>query len=97
MRVHTTELHLAWHSLKRKVWTDHVEVHTTCNAGGGNRQLDGQQEGVHGRHPWTTAHLPDMVQGTHSQRGRRVREMQSSPARSTAPELNNGEGGVQWL
>jgi hypothetical protein len=54
--------------------------------------LDGQREGVHGALPWTTTHKPDKVEGTHSQRGGRATEMQSSPARSTAPELNDGEG-----
>jgi hypothetical protein len=47
---------------------------------------------THGKHPWTSVHLPDMVSGTESKRGRRTTERRSSPARSTAPELNDGEG-----
>jgi hypothetical protein len=48
---------------------------------------------IHGLYPWATTHPPNMVEGTHSQRGGWVMEMQSSPARSMTPELNGGEGG----
>jgi hypothetical protein len=37
-------------------------------AGGGHRRLDDLREGVHGAHPWASAHPPDTVQGIKSQR-----------------------------
>jgi hypothetical protein len=44
------------------------------------------------KHPRTLAHLPDTVLGAESKRGGRTTERRSSPARSTAPKLNDGEG-----
>jgi hypothetical protein len=54
---------------------DHDEIHTACGdgtphgTGGCGRRLDGPWEGVHGVHPCPSVHLPDMVQGSRSQRG----------------------------
>jgi hypothetical protein len=56
------------------------------------RRLDGPQEDVHGKHPWTSAHLPDTIPGIELKRGGRTTERRSSPTRSTTPELNDGEG-----
>jgi hypothetical protein len=56
------------------------------------RQLDDPQKDVHRKHPWTSAHLPNMVPGAESKRGGQMTERRSSPARSTAPELNGSEG-----
>jgi hypothetical protein len=63
------------------------------DVGGAERQSVVRQEGVLEVHPWATAHLPDTVQSTSSQRGGQATEARSSPVRSTAPELNEGEGG----
>jgi hypothetical protein len=60
--------------------------------GGGGQRLDDLWEGVHKAHPWPSVHLPGTVQGTRSQLGGRMTEGRSSSARSTAPELNDGEG-----
>jgi hypothetical protein len=43
-------------------------------------------------HPRRTANPPDMVVSSSSKRGRQAMEGRSSPVRSTAPELNDGEG-----
>jgi hypothetical protein len=56
------------------------------------RRLDNPREDVHGKHPWTSAHLPDMVLGVESKRGGKTMERRSSPVWSTASELNGGEG-----
>jgi hypothetical protein len=49
-------------------------------------------EDVHGKHPWTSAHLPDTVPGVESKRGGRTMERWISPMRWTTPELNGSEG-----
>jgi hypothetical protein len=56
------------------------------------RRLDGPREDVHGKHPWTSVHLPDMVPGAESKRGGWMTERRSSLARTMTPELNDGEG-----
>jgi hypothetical protein len=50
------------------------------------------RQGVHHKLPQPTVHSPDTVESPSSKRGRRATEGQNSPARSTAPELNGGEG-----
>jgi hypothetical protein len=81
---------------KAEAVDDHVEVHTARSARRGaasdNRRLDSPREDVHGKHPWTSAHLPDTVPSAESKRGGRTTERRSSPTRSTASELNDGEG-----
>jgi hypothetical protein len=47
---------------------------------------------VHRKLSQPTVHSPDMIESPSSQCGRRTMEGRSSPARSTAPELNDGEG-----
>jgi hypothetical protein len=37
---------------------------THYGVGEGGWRLDGQREGEHGRHPWTTTHLPNTVEST---------------------------------
>jgi hypothetical protein len=85
---------LAWRGPKRRPWTDHVEVHTACSARRGatsdGRWLDGPWEGVLRAHPWPSAHLPDTVQGTRSQRGGRMMKMRSSTS-VKVPVLRVGE------
>jgi hypothetical protein len=56
------------------------------------RWLDDLWDDVHGKHPWTSVHLPDMVPSAESKQGRQTMERRSSPARSMAPELNGSEG-----
>jgi hypothetical protein len=82
--------------MKWRLWTNHVEVHLARSARHGaatdDWQLDGPREDVHGKHPWTSAHLPNMVPDAESKQGGWTTERWSSPMRSTAPELNGGEG-----
>jgi hypothetical protein len=47
---------------------------------------------VHHKIPQPTVHSPDTIESPSSQRGRRTIEGWNSPARSTEPELNGGEG-----
>jgi hypothetical protein len=49
-------------------------------------------QGVHRKLPQPTMHSPDTIESPSSQRGRQATEGWNSPARSTAPELNDGEG-----
>jgi hypothetical protein len=56
------------------------------------RRLDGQREDVHGKHSWTSAHLPDTIPSGESKRGGRTTERRSSPLQSTVLELNDSEG-----
>jgi hypothetical protein len=100
-RVHThaTGHRRARRGPKCRPWTDHIEVHTGRSARRWRAEWRWQRrpatgwpwEGVHGAHPWPLTHLPDIVQGTRSQRGGWMAEKRSSPARSTAPELNSGK------
>jgi hypothetical protein len=48
----------------RQLWHDDDAQSAQHGVGGGDRRLDGRREGEHGRHPWTTTHLPDMVEST---------------------------------
>jgi hypothetical protein len=92
---------VAWHGVVRSAKRGRTMLRSTRRAarsenaqhgvGGGGRRWDGQREGVHSVLPWASVHPPDTVQGTSSQQGGRATEIQSSPARSTAPELNGGE------
>jgi hypothetical protein len=50
------------------------------------------QQGVYRTLPQPTLHSPDTVESPSSKRGRRATEGRNSPARSTAPKLNDGEG-----
>jgi hypothetical protein len=60
-------------------------------AGGGSPVAKPRQV-VHRKLPQHTVHSPNMIESPSSQCGRRATEGRSSPARSTAPELNSGEG-----
>jgi hypothetical protein len=57
-----------------------------------DRRLGCPREDVHGKHPWTSAHLPNTVPDAKSKRGGWTTERRSSPTQSIAPELNGGEG-----
>jgi hypothetical protein len=70
---------------------------TQRGMGGAGRQLMGCWEVFHGVHPRAMVQLANTIKRTISQRGGRAMEMRSSLARSTAPELNDREGGVQQL
>jgi hypothetical protein len=81
---------------KRRPWTDHIEVHTARSVRRGTasdgRRLHGPWKDVHGKHPWTSVHLPDTVPKAESKRGGWTTKRRSSPAWSTTPKVNCGEG-----
>jgi hypothetical protein len=60
-------------------------------AGGGSLAAKPQQD-VHRKLPQPMVHSPDTIESPNSQCGRWAMKGRSSPARSTAPELNGGEG-----
>jgi hypothetical protein len=86
---------IAWHGVDGPHRGPHDTAHddnAQRGAGGGGWRWDGQREGVHVALPWASTHPPNTVQGTSSQRGGWAMEMRSSMVRSTASELNDGEG-----
>jgi hypothetical protein len=78
----------------RTVWcTQTRRAQSACRgmACGGSPAAKPQQ-GVHRKLPHLTVHSSDTVESPSSKRGRRATEGRNSPARSTVPELNGGEG-----